>query len=288
MAQEKKEVKNLLSVRHDNDFLLDSDRYYSFGTFLNYSRLLESDFLFKKTDNNTLQLNFTLKQQGFTPDELDEFEVEVFDYPFSGWLSITSELKNANARNSFGVAVELGVTGDASLAGQLQRWYHRFLNIGDRPTWVAAIPGDFLINLKASYAYEIPSLGENIFLGFLSSGALGTKDIFLEQEVLFSFGKRNELNKTSLFNYISDLSETYGYIGASYRYVNHNTLIEGNLFNNDAPFTLNARNNLFKIRAGVHYGWKQNAIRLEYNLNTRETSISRGHDYTSFIFERRF
>ena len=283
------EPKNAVSLRHDNDFLLGTDRYYSFGSFIDYRRKIASDFIFEKKENNVLQLNFSLGQQGFTPDELDETVVEVFDYPFSGWLFLSSEVVQATTKNALSLKFQLGVTGDASLAGQLQRWYHDFLNIGDEPTWEAAIPGALLFNLQGRHNFEIPlSKKSNAFFNFLTNASVGTKDIFIEEELLFSFGKRNRLSNTSLFNFINSTREVYGYLGFAYRYVAHNTLIEGSLFNDDAPFTLDANENIFKFRMGVSFRIRSNIIKLEHNFNTEENSLSRNHNYTSFIFERNF
>ena len=289
-AQEK-EYKNAIAVKHDNDFFIaGSDRYYSFGNFFAYKRKLSSDFIFKKKDNNTLQINFLLSQQGYTPDEQDEFEIEVFDYPFSGWLSVASEIVTATQKNGVKLKLEAGVTGDASLAGNLQRWYHSFLGIGDEPTWVGQIPGAFLINVQGKYIKEF-SLAEkqNTFLSFLSNGSLGLKDIFLEQEILFSLGKRNRLNKTALYDFIGNgKPEIYVYAGVSYRYVAHNLLIEGSLFNDDAPFTLDANNDLFKFRMGGSFSLGRSRIKIEYQYNTAETELSNEHDFMSFTFERSF
>lgn len=288
-AQE--EPKNSIAIRHDNDFFLGStDRYYSFGNFIDYRRKLFSDFIFRKKDSNSLQLNFSLSQQGFTPDEQDEVDVEVFDYPFSGWLSLSSEIVTATEINAIKLKLELGVTGNASLAGQLQQWYHDFLNIGDRPTWVAQIPDAFLVNVQGNYTREF-ALSENkkTFLSFLTNGSLGTKDIFLEQEVLFSFGKRHRLYKSALYNFIGNRKpEIYGYAALGYRYVAHNLLIEGSLFNNNAPFTLDAKNNLFKARFGGSFRLSRNIIKIEYQFNTAETSLSRSHNFLSIVFERNF
>ncbi|NAS31458.1 DUF2219 family protein [Flavobacteriaceae bacterium R38] len=288
-AQE--EPKNSIAIRHDNDFFLGTtDRYYSFGNFIDYRRRLSSDFIFRKREDNSLQLNFSLSQQGFTPDQQDEIEVEVFDYPFSGWLSLSSEIVSATEKNAIKLKLELGVTGDASLAGQLQQWYHDFLNIGDRPTWVAQIPGAFLVNVQGNYTREFAlSEHKKTFLSFLTNGSLGIKDIFLEQEALFSFGSRNRLHKSALYNFIGNRKqEIYGYAAIGYRYVAHNLLIEGSLFNDDAPFTLDAKNNLFKARFGGSFRLNQNIIKIEYQFNTAETSLSRSHNFVSVVFERNF
>ncbi len=282
--------KNAVSFRHDNDFLLGTDRYYSFGSFIDYRREIDSDFIFEKKKDNVLQLNFSLRQQGFTPDELDETEVEVFDFPFSGWLSVSSEVVKASKKNALSLRFELGVTGDASLAGQLQIAYHEFLDIGDIPTWEAAIPDALLFNLQGGHNFEIPLSKKKpeAFINFLTNASLGTKDVFIEEELLFSFGKRNRLSKTTLYNFINNDREVYGYFGIAYRYVAHNTLIEGSLFNDDAEFTLRANENIFKFRMGASCRIGRNIIKLEYNFNTEEASLSRNHNYTSFVFERNF
>ncbi|NER14822.1 DUF2219 family protein [Leptobacterium flavescens] len=284
------EYRNQILVGHDNDFFTRSDRYYSFGTWFNYSRALESDFIFRKEDDGVLQLNFSLFQAGYSPDELDERNTDVFDYPFSGWLSVSSEILKANRKNLWGLQLEAGVTGNASLAGKLQIWYHDLLDFGDEPTWEAQIPGEFMLNLKGRYIADF-RLSEKggAFFSLESNASLGTKDIFVQQGLTFSFGRRRTLHQSSLYNIIgNDQTEFFGYVGASYRYVAHNSLIEGSFLNDNAPFTLDAETHLLFFKAGVTLNIKRSIFKVEYRANSKETPLARNHSFISLAFGRNF
>jgi len=155
---QKKEFHNLIAFRYDNDVFTFTDRYYSFGNFVEYRRKLKSDFLLKKREDDQLQLNFSLGQLGYTPDEFDEIDVGLYDYTNAGWLFLKSELFRSNKKTGISLAFEVGVTGSASFADSAQKGTHDLFNIGNEPLWIDQIPTSFLINLKPTYVLEFLSL----------------------------------------------------------------------------------------------------------------------------------
>ena len=288
MNAQKKEIKNLIAVRYDNDVFAGTDRYYSFGNFLDYRRILDSDFLLKKREGDNLQLNFSLGQLGFTPTFFNLDNVELYDYTNAGWLFLESEISRYNKKDGLSLAVELGVTGEISLAGTVQIEIHDKLNLGGTPLWIDEIPNNFLVNFKAGYIRNLYSLESSFYIDSLTNGVAGLKDLYFDQEFLLSFGKRLDLNKSTLYNNISTESEFYGYIGAAYRYVAYNHLLEGSLFDNEAPFTVEIENNLFRLRMGVGLQIERNGIKLEHNFNSAENVLAEKHSYTTIIYERNF
>ncbi len=287
--KEKKTHKHLIAATYENDVFILEDRYYSFGNLIDYRRVLESDFIFKNTKEDQLQLNFTLGQKGFTPDEFEQSDVSLYDYPYAGWLFLDSEITKSNQKRIFAIGIEAGLTGPASFADVIQELIHEVFNFENQPTWVAQIPTALLADFKSRYSFEFSSKKEHSFLTIISSGAVGLKDVFLEEEALFSFGKRNPINKTTLFNNIPNSKrEFYGYIGAGYRYVAYNHFIEGAIFNNNAPFTLGIKNHLFKLRVGTSFQIGSQIIKLEHYYNTAENNLSKSHQYTSISIERFF
>ncbi len=285
-----KEPKQLVGFQYDNDVFSLSDRYYSFGNVIHYRRRFFQDFIFKKNDLNNLQLNIMIGQQGFTPDNFNESDVSSYDYPFAGWLFLNTEIANSNTKNALTISFEIGVTGEASLADWTQESIHELFNFDFQPQWTAQIPSAFLVNLKSSYNREFGLQNKNGFLNLISSGVLGLKDVYVEQQAFFSFGKRNALLYSSLFNNIAPKNnkEYYGFLGLSYRYVIYNHLIEGSFFNNEAPFTLPIENQLLKLRLGGSFSIGNVIIKFEHNFETSENKRSRSHDYTMLTLEYLF
>ncbi|WP_340077751.1 lipid A-modifier LpxR family protein [Leptobacterium sp. I13] len=281
--------KNQLSFRSDNDSYIFSDRYYSFGSHIRYSRRLSSDFIFKNTEQHTLQLNLTIGQMAYTPDNFTETDTNLFDYPFAGWMYLSGEVMKSDEKHLFGLNLEIGVTGEESLVRQIHQWYHDFINI-DHPSYVAQIPGEVMMNLKGKYVYDmILTDDQSLFLSFATEASLGTKDIFLEEGVTLSFGNRRKLNNTALQNMISTSgSENFGHLTIAYRYVGHNTLIEGSFLNDNAPFTLDAKNSVVSVRIGASFRKNKNTFKIQYSYNTEETSLSENHRFLSLLYELSF
>ncbi|XLS28655.1 lipid A-modifier LpxR family protein [Flavobacteriaceae bacterium M23B6Z8] len=277
-------------LRHDNDLLTGSDRYYSWGLFFGYKKQLNNAFIFKPTQDGKLQLNLGLGMQGHTPDELDEEKTLLFDHPYAGWLFAEATVVKVNKTQLFAIGLEVGVTGKPSLAGELQNWYHRFAGIESNPTWFAQIPAEVMGNIHFKYVWDI-SVGKNpwAFVSFSGDGAFGTKDIFAEPGVILSLGKRNRLKNSSLFGMIGNsASENFVYLGTSYRYVVHNSIIEGSLLNENAPFTLEPERRRHRITGGVSLHKRHATYKLEYNYISRPTPLARNHDFFKFIFEYNF
>jgi len=283
------EVNEAIEIIVENDKMVLLDRYYTSGLFLGYKRSLESNFLFKKDSSNTLQLNIKLGNETYTPKNLHDFDTRLFDRPFAGWLFLKTELVRVNNTSLLSLGIETGITGEESLAGKLQTWFHEFLNINDNPTWYQEIEFKFLLNLKAKYILNT-LINNKQNLQYIGDISLGTKDIYVEYGLDYFIGKFNPLQKTSRIGAIDETvgNEFYGYIGLGYRYVVHNTLIQGSLDYSDTFFTSEIERHLFKFKAGTVLKIKNSAFKLGYNFNTRETPRSTTHAYGTLSFSQSF
>lgn len=278
------------SLQHDNDIFNGSDRYYTMGSFIHYRTQVSRFFLFREKKEQEKQLNFTLGQQGYTPDEYEEADTSLYDYPFSGWLFVRAKAVAASERRLWSLGVEAGVTGKPSLAEALQTWYHRTVGIAETPTWQDQIPFGVHFNIMGSYVYEMKlPVNKPLYLDIMVNASAGTKDVFAEPGLLLSFGKRSPLHKTALHNMIGEGDrELFGFVGYAYRQVVHNTLIEGDFILDNAPFTLDVNRGLAIFRAGMVWRHRRNTYRIEYRHNSPETLRALRHDFIQFIFARRF
>ena len=66
-----------IELRHDNDFLQFTDKYYTTGNFISYRWLLQD----KK---NKTQNSLFLSQEVYTPSLLEETDISKFDRPYGG------------------------------------------------------------------------------------------------------------------------------------------------------------------------------------------------------------
>ena len=83
-------------------------------------------------------------QEIYHPSQRYTSDLSRIDYPYSGWLYIQNEKEYfLSEKSSYSWGIELGVTGDASLAETFQNFYHKaFLKLPDL-TWTGAQPQRF-------------------------------------------------------------------------------------------------------------------------------------------------
>lgn len=277
-----------LELKVENDKLVLDDKYYTSGFFLTYRKDIDQDFIFKKKETQKIQLNITLGNETYTPTDLQSIDTRDFDRPYAGWLFTKFEVGNIKENSALFLALEAGITGEEALSGSIQTWAHDFLNI-DIPTWIQEIEFKFLVNLKAQYILN-KRLGKSHALQYRVEPALGTKDIFLSNNVAYTFGRINNFNASSRNNIIDrqNSNEFYGFFNLGHRYVLHNTLLQGSLDFNDQTFTTSSQPHVFQFAFGGVLKWNRNIVGLAYNFNTKETSESSSHAYGSLRYSRNF
>ena len=283
------ELKNQISVQHDKDFLFAIDRYYTTGTSLNYDRLIASNFLLKKTSVASIQLTFTLGQETYTPRELFENNFDLLERPYAGYLFGRFNVSQAREKSILNLFVEAGLAGEQSLAGKFQIAYHELIN-EFIPTWEGEIGNSAHINIGANYGRDFYVSNSNILkhIALESTVALGTRDVYAQQEATAFFGRRASTYNSAAFGRLSDVQEFYGYAGVGVRYVLLNALISGHPFRDNSPFVLDEVPFLLRFKAGLAYRGSRNTYELGYHFQTKQTEREGRSQYTVFKFARRF
>lgn len=273
----------------DNDKLALEDKYYTSGLLLNYKKSLGQTFIFKKDSTNKIQLNFTIGNKIYTPTNLSSFDVNDFDRPFAGWLYGKLEIGNIKKKSAAFITFETGVTGKESLSGSLQVWFHDTFEIDNFASWIQEISFKWLFNLKYKYVYELYSNPQSTFQ-YEFHPSIGTKDIFLENNFHYFFGKLNPLKNSSRIETVDETktNEFFGLISLGHKYVAHNTLIQGSIFKHDILFTTKATKHILQLRLGGVYKNKRNTFKLIYNVNSKETRLSTSHVFGTFVYSRDF
>lgn len=275
-----------ISIQHDNDFLFAIDRYYTTGTFLGYSKTLQGDLIFKNTDSHSLQLDLKLGQETYTPRELFETDFEFLERPYAGYLFTRAGVTSASNGCLWQLSAEVGLAGPQSLAGEAQVAYHRLIN-EFIPSWSGEIANSFHVNGYGAYIKSFQK-DKRAFFDVQSKVALGTRQIFLEQEATLFVGRRSSIARSAHYNRIGVEKELYGYAGVYYRFVGLNALIQGHPWGDDSPFTLPIINSLLGAQMGMVFRKNRNTFQIEYVNQSRETSREGRLHYASFIFKRAF
>ena len=268
---------SLFELKVSNDKFVFQDKYFTSGLLLTFRTPVANTFLFKKKENNRLQLNLQLGQETYTPSNLWSYNTSDFDRPYAGWLFTSAEIGKITSNAAYFLGLETGVTGKASFAGQLQTAFHQFLSIM-QPTWQDEIADKWLVNLKGKMV-----LNEDLnpWLSFHNnlSAALGSKDIFLQNQVGFSFGKFNTFQNSYRLQVFSNgqQNEYFGFIGFGYRYVLLNALIQGSAFGAKDAFTSVAEPHVVSSQVAFVTKVQRYVFKLEFQYNSKETPQSTHH-----------
>jgi len=252
----------------DNDLYFLTDRYYSSGIFLSYGykKIKQVDEL-DSLDNSTY-VHWHLGQEVYTPARLQTRDLSKLDYPFGGWLFIERKVhKYLNKNTAYAWGIQIGTTGDESLAPWMQNFYHlNFLKL-PRVTWEAAMPQEIHLNLNVNMKKKFMLEEKFYFLSdFFSS--LGTQKTTIGAQFGFFMGKTNR------FSFMGNPLKSKGdnglsfYIGSRQEYRFHDYMISGSLFNDNANFTLPSR----KYRSSFQFGASLNNDKWEILAMISNTS----------------
>ena len=267
-----------LELRHDNDFLLTTDQYYSSGLFLTYRRSLKRSIFRNRED----QLDIRVSQQVYTPSDTKSEDLGDFDRPYAAFTGLQLTYNTANAKSLFKGSLELGQAGPNSGAGGFQRWYHSAIVISAPPAWVGEIDNSFHVNgyLSALREWEWKSNPFGVRITPAIHIAGGTKDVYLEPEIAMHFGRRNPMQQSIAYNRLGSLQrEIYFTLRASYRLVAYNALIEGYPGGDNSPLVFEPEKGVLRIGFDLRHRIKRNDYTLGYRYLGPEVPGNNGHNY---------
>ena len=89
-----------------------------------------------------------LGQAIYTPYQLFNEDPPEPDRPYAGWLSLKTVTARYAEDRYTSLGIELGVTGEPSLAGPLHRWFHRSLGKYEPQGWDKQIPFELAFSVE--------------------------------------------------------------------------------------------------------------------------------------------
>jgi hypothetical protein len=286
-AQEEGATKNMLEIRHDNDFVLSTDRYYSAGLYFTFHRTIEEG-LFNDGDE---QWSLLLSQLTFTPSDIETFTVENLDRPYAGFLGLKTGWSLAKQDIFYNTFLEIGLTGPNSGAGKFQQWYHDNIVRYKTPTWFSEIGTKLHFNLEGTLVkeWQVNPNPFSITFALQPTIALGTKDRYLQQEAIVYFGRKNETSKSIAYNQLNSLErEIYFSLSTGYRYVGYNDLLQGVLTQNSPALNRDIERWVLRLNFDFHHRSGKNNYKFGYRYNSNETRLSNNHKYLILSYGRSF
>lgn len=270
-------ITNQLGIAHDNDFLVITDRYYTYGLSVNYNRILNKGVF----NNSREQLRFSLSQKAYTPTDIETENILEMDRPYAGFLSLDSDWQITMPKTIYNFNLLIGIVGPSSGVGQFQRWYHDNIVKYKTPTWTNELDNRFHTNLSVSITKEW-ELAPNPFgvrIAAKPSVVVGSKDIYVKPETILFFGRRSSLQNTMAHHQIGDLErEIYFSLNFAYRWVTKNALLEFN----------DLKNEVFLFNFNFHHRYLTHEYRVGYHFNTKEAQELDSHQFISLSYAKSF
>lgn len=133
-----------LTLEYENDLFAGEDRYYTSGvraTWLSPDERIPSwvqsgaDLFPFFEPHGDLKLSYSLGQNMYTPEDIEDPDPPRGDRPYAGWLYFTVGLGNETARRVDRLQLNVGVVGPASLAEKTQAEIHRFTGSPQPKAW---------------------------------------------------------------------------------------------------------------------------------------------------------
>lgn len=280
-------IKNRLEFRHDNDFLLFTDRYYTTGSFIGYRR----QKINPACEDCTIQTSIELQHVFYTPTDREAQDIALLDRPYAGFLGISSGYTVIGKNNLINLTLLMGVSGKSSGAEGFQNLFHSSGGIGRTVAWIGQIENSFHVNLFTKYVKEWQLLPNpfSVHISYSPEIALGTKDIFLKQQAQFFFGRRNALINSSAYNQMGTLkNELFFGLHVSHSFVGHNALLEGNLVGDNSPYTIQPKDKLFQFGFDIYHRRGKNDFKVGYTYETPATRTVVLHIFMGFSYARNF
>ncbi|GAB5398891.1 MAG: hypothetical protein Aureis2KO_04760 [Aureisphaera sp.] len=265
-----------------------TDRYYTTGTFIG----IRSNDTRKSDSINKRQYRFLIQQEIYTPSDLLETDIKRLDRPYAGFIGISNGIMLTNNKRMYDASFLFGFSGPLSNAERLQSYFHESAAEDSRvATWEGQIKNSLHANVYLQYVREwkLEPNPFSVHFALNPMGALGTKDIYLQQDVAFYFGKRNSMNTSAAYNQLGAFAkELFFAVRVGYRYIFHDALLEGNIVEDFSVFLKEPYQNLFLYNFEIFHRSKRNNYKLGYNFATPATNGTKPHLYMVFSFMRSF
>lgn len=279
---------NLIELRHDNDFPVFTDRYYTTGNFIGWRKLLEKGS--DSTDQK--QYRVYLVQQLYTPADILETEIRTFDRPFAGFLGFSNGFTLTNSQRLFDFEFILGVTGPYSGGSFIQEAFHSAPAVSSRiPTWLGQIKTAAMANLYVRYTREWQWQPNpfSVHCALTPELSFGNRDIYAQQEAAFFFGRRSALQSTSAYQQLGSTDNEYFFVvRTAYRYILHDALQEGDLIGDSSLLLRDPYKNMFLYDFEMNMRLKRYNFMVAYRYATPINRRSYPHLYVTFSIAKTF
>jgi len=279
-----------------------SDRFYSFGLGASLKFKKEKLFGLKNLFSTKTDYFFEtgIRLEGYTPSNKEVSLVEIvedtisFDRPYAGLLYGTFHITYAFERSFLRSGALLGIMGPSSLAGDFQGWFHD--KITDDPIfdeWRFQVPDQVIFNMDFKYGYDFLPLQNWFDVYGTFDARIGNLYIDATPTLGLRLGKFNKLaSSVGMDNNILSNSpgiELFFQSAISGSLNIFDGTAQGNLFNNDFKYAVDALNTLSGLLTqSVYFSSKRFSLGVEHYFTFGKVVPKERHVYARTIFKYKF
>ncbi len=279
--QEKTNDYSIFSFRFDNDFVFETDRYFTNGFDFSYaSSSFENfglnKFIFPNKEGKQRFYSIDLIQEIYTPREKDSTKPVIGDRPFSANLYLTYSQKFIDKNDvEWNFRFLLGVMGKYAFGEEVQNGIHSLLPtsakvLGWENQLSDALLVSYLISFKRTLA-EIPMMRlQSVF-----SGEIGQPKTRAGVGLDFTIG-----DKSFAFDYSYENKFKWRFrFKPNLYFVLFNANLQGGLFTKNI-YSLKAseiNRILFDLQNDLDFSYKRTNVAIGYELITKEFKTGTAH-----------
>lgn len=301
----------VLDWDNDNYQLRGTDRDYTNGTRLTFQRSGSEPGAAKVYGMHAGQNMYTPSDIGLFPDQIDRR-----DHPYGAWLyaGVWAEEHYATGK-SVRYELNVGCIGPCAQGEEVQKFIHKIVNSKTPRGWDLQVKNELgiLARVEHAWTYSIvdgamelspragADLGNVFFQGFgggslrlgllrpFYCGATGTKPIApyappVRDAMLIAYPAKEEKQKHCETE-LSKQRQLYAFLDAEGKLVGYNALLEGPMFSNGSPHTVDPRR--FVLDTEIGAAWQYGNFSLRYAIAMRSTEVeAQPFDWNRYRFGR--
>ena len=248
--------------------------------------------------------HFSAGQLIFNPVRYDSVNTEGQDRPFTGYLF--AQYGQQLAFHAGGVLhwnISAGATGKASLAEQVQRWYHGAIGIYDVKGWATQLQTEFALNAQVFYSQSLfsgkPGFARRFDASPLVRLNLGNAFTDATAGLTLRAGKMEDhANSAHYHNRVSNRNssspvrskELYAFVEPLITYQAYNAMLQGGLFvKNKGPKTATPLPWVYSAQYGFALAQNRWTLKMFYVHRSRQASEQiRKENFVSIHLAYRF
>ncbi len=215
------------------------------------------------------------------------------DRPYAGFVYGSISLTHLKGQSSVSsISFETGLVGEKTGLGQLQTWWHDKTGFQEPRGWDSQIVNEVIANVQYQFLRGI-NIAKEVDMVSTSKLSAGTGSNKISQDFTLRLFRFNSLTQSVFSNSLLGNNDSYNkelfiFLGCGIDYIFSNIFLEGSLFDNPSPFTVEATPWILRGQMGFMFTKNDGSFSLFINNVGKEMLQGSRHNYMRFIFSHRF